>query len=47
MKKIGQYPHKVVKSPFGRSREFAIPSSSIINTHEKYEIICNTCVNVR
>jgi hypothetical protein len=23
------------------------PSSNIINTHERYEIICNTCVNVR
>jgi hypothetical protein len=33
--------------PFGRSREFTIPSSNIINTHERYEIICNTFVNAR
>jgi len=32
--------------PLWRNREFAIPSPNIINTHERYEIICNTGVNV-
>jgi hypothetical protein len=33
--------------PFGRNREFVIPSFNIINTHKRYEIICNTCVSAR
>jgi hypothetical protein len=33
------------QTPSRRSREFPIPSSNIINTHERYEIICNTCVS--
>ncbi len=41
-----QYLHLVVKSLFGRSREFAIPLSNTINSHERYEIMCNTCVSV-
>ncbi len=32
--------------PLWKSKECTIPSSNIINTHERYEIICNTCVNV-
>jgi hypothetical protein len=31
----------------GRSKEFVIPSFNVINIHEIYEIICNTCINVR
>jgi hypothetical protein len=32
--------------PLEGAGEFTIPSS-IINTHERYEIICNTCVSAR
>jgi len=28
----------MVKSPSGRSREFAIPSFNIINAYERYEL---------